>query len=730
MTRRARLLFVGLFVASVVHSTIVDPLARFRGSAEYGSSSFGTWSSDDFSLPVYTFSGAEDAPGRIGPGKEPVIHHRVGNDRLEAVVFTNGDVSVRQDEGGPKLLNAYYPEKGQYRGGFGYVIDNAKSAIILSTRVPATLTPDIKTFKLQFGVNYALKVTWNENMLASQRIFAPFGDLPFVYSQVNITNTGSTPLDDVSYVEYWAAKKQQLNCRHEPEPSFLHDLNYVMDPAHNFRGLQDHVKLNTTVKGSQQETNSAASYDDHYPRTTFLNSFNYELMSGYGTNGSAFFGDGGPSNPNITNGLDSSLNITDDHAIMSLATRFALQPNETKILCFTYGYMINDSQTLFGPPVVNATAEDCLAVFQKTQQTWWAAAPTMNFPGQLDWVQRELTWHNYMLRAGLTFDSFYDEHILNQNGNYLYVDEEQAAARDPLTHVLGLLYGHGPQHPLVGQGTPSGVDYVKEVIRYTLKEKRADGSIPWGQCAFGIDGFTYLDPSDLELQVLFTAMNYILARNDFEFLDELVVWSDMKKTIGEMLWESYEHLINVIRFGQHGLILLHTADHNDGILSTLGVEGINRTVAEKMGESVMNSALGAYTLTLYSEVLNYTGRADNASTVLSTAESLREAIDKTWTGRWYKRVWLGNESMGLGWRGDEQDGVMWTETQSWSILGGIPQLRLNRTTELVETIFQLVIKPSPIAAINAGPNLMSDKGKGYGGNEVFSIRLALFFMLT
>ena len=123
-------------------------------------------------------------------------------------------------------------------------------------------------------------------------------------------------------------------------------------------------------------------------------------------------------------------------------------------------------------------------------------------------------------------------------------------------------------------------------------------------------------------------------------------------------------------------------------------------------------------MTLYSEVLNYTGRTENASTVLSTAESLREAVDKTWTGRWFKRVWLGNESMGLGWRGDEQDGVMWTETQSRAILGGIPQLHLNRTAELVETISQLSITPSPIAAINAGPKLMSDKGKGYGGKAL------------
>jgi len=29
-------------------------------------------------------------------------------------------------------------------------------------------------------------------------------------------------------------------------------------------------------------------------------------------------------------------------------------------------------------------------------------------------------WHNYLLRASLTFDSFYGTHVINQNGNYQY----------------------------------------------------------------------------------------------------------------------------------------------------------------------------------------------------------------------------------------------------------------------------------------------------------------------
>jgi hypothetical protein len=47
----------------------------------------------------------------------------VGNDRLVAVASNYGYVQVRQDEGGPKFLNDYDPQKSKYAGGFGYLTD-------------------------------------------------------------------------------------------------------------------------------------------------------------------------------------------------------------------------------------------------------------------------------------------------------------------------------------------------------------------------------------------------------------------------------------------------------------------------------------------------------------------------------------------------------------------------------------------------------------------------------
>ncbi len=58
--------------------------------------------------------------------------HQVGNDRMVAVVFTNGEVAMRQDEGGSKLIGMESEDDHAYRGGYGYLTQNGQ--IIASSR--------------------------------------------------------------------------------------------------------------------------------------------------------------------------------------------------------------------------------------------------------------------------------------------------------------------------------------------------------------------------------------------------------------------------------------------------------------------------------------------------------------------------------------------------------------------------------------------------------------------
>ncbi len=105
----------------------------------FGSGYFGEWIQDEFGLPAfhYTCDQIKDpkAVTEVNPGILSATEHihQVGNDRIVAIASNYGHVRVRQDEGAPKFLNDYAPERGYFGGGFGYLTDGSKT---LSTFYP------------------------------------------------------------------------------------------------------------------------------------------------------------------------------------------------------------------------------------------------------------------------------------------------------------------------------------------------------------------------------------------------------------------------------------------------------------------------------------------------------------------------------------------------------------------------------------------------------------------
>ena len=153
----------------------------------YGSGDFGEWIEDEFGLPAYHYTCDQTTdPRAVTPvhtvWRSPTDHtHQVGNDRVVAAASNYGYVQVRQDEGSPKFLNDYSPERSQYGGGIGYLTDGR---VVLSTFYPG----NAKTFDRIFGVGYLRKKVASGDYAVDQVIFAPFGDDPLLISQVTIAN--------------------------------------------------------------------------------------------------------------------------------------------------------------------------------------------------------------------------------------------------------------------------------------------------------------------------------------------------------------------------------------------------------------------------------------------------------------------------------------------------------------------------------------------------------------
>jgi hypothetical protein len=679
------------------------------GSKPYGSGYFGTWIEDEFGLPAfnYTCDQINDSKAKtdINPGiLSPTEHiHQVGNDRIIAIASNYGHVRVRQDEGAPKFLNDYDPERGAFAGGFGYLTDG-------KTLLSTFYSGHEHSFDRIFGIGYFRKKIVHVDYNIDQIIFAPYGDDPVLISQVTISNRGSADAQ-LRWIEYWGCQLYQFSFRSFMEGfagKSMHELRREFDMRfeHSFRKLRDSSGLleskqfterdpaeerqfaetiaflekspNPFLTAPDKNPPRLASFDDLNPPRTFLISLD-ALPDAFTTNGKGFFGNGGVKHPSgIDRTLDGNLDGPDGESALLLERKFVLKPRESRTLSFLYGYVPSGFDVDSLAAKYRNSAQTAL---RGSSEQWKKSG--LHFSTESDpWVERETTWNHYYLRSGLTYDDSFHHHILSQASVYQYVMGFQGAARDPLQHALPFIF--------------SDPAIVKDVLFYTLKEVRANGSIPYGIVGHGmIMPVTFDNSSDMPLWLLWAVSEYVLATRDVPFLDAKVVTiygvRGEGTTVRELLNRCYRHLVNDVKTGKHGLMRMLRDDWNDGLENAWVPQASIQECVEQ-SESVLNSAMAAYVFNHYALMLAYAG--DNGSLagpIRQKAEEHRSAVQQQWTETWFKRAWLGPT---LGWLGEKG---LWIEPQSWALISGAADE--EQTTALVKSIDEQLRKPSPIGAM-------------------------------
>jgi len=702
-----------------------------EASKAYGSGYFGEWIEDQFGLPAYHYTCDQTTdPKAVTPvytvWRSPTDHtHQVGNDRLVAAVSNYGYVQVRQDEGSPKFLNDYSPERSQYGGGFGYLTDGK---VVLSTFYPG----NARTFDRVFGVGYLRKKVAGSDYAIDQVIFAPFGDDPLLISQVTVVNRGRSAAD-VRWVEYWGCQQYQFSYRSYMQAVMQGAVGKTVELrrkfaerfAHRFRILDGNVglfeskqfmgrsaedeqawqELRSRLATQWDETHNAwltepveaptaeVTMEDLTPPPTFLVSLDAPA-DGFSTNGKAFFGAGGVNQPaGLARDLDGDLSATGPESALLLERRLHLAPDERRTLYFAYGYVPEGFEL---GPLLEKYRKDVNKLWERSSYQWKTDGLRFRVDSE-PWVEREVTWHHYYLRSNLTYDDFFGEHIETQGLIYAALLGEQAGAENALQHSLPLVYSH----PWI----------VKEVLRYTLKELQPDGSIPYGITGHGAVMPTRQLNSSYELWVLWLASEYVLGTRDTAFLDETIPTYPLygptagKDTVRNLVARCYRHLVESIGTGEHGLISLLNGDWNDSLSMWHKLLPKHRTGEVVPGtESVLNSAMAGYVFGHYARLLNYVGEADSAAEARRRAEKQRQAVRAQWTGQWFRRAWLTSEA---GWLGDEQ---MWLEPQSWAIIGGAATPEQTRV--LVPGLDALLRRPSSIGAMG-----VSKGAPAIGGND-------------
>jgi hypothetical protein len=704
-----------------------------------GSGHFGSWFDDEFGLPAYRYACNQTVdPAAATPVTPGILGrtehiHQVGNDRITAIVSNFGHVRVRQDEGVPKFLNDFDPTTSQFGGGFGYLTDGDET---LSTYYDGSNAG----FERIFGAGYFRKRVASQNYTVDQTISAPFGDDPVLLSQVTIQNRGDARAT-VRWIEYWGCQPYQFSFRAfiesfsglgtpvELRRQFGRLFNHKVSSVNGLEGLLETKEF--TVRAAQDdavwyrmkeqlkahpnafltpidESTLGTAFDLTEIPPTFLISLDAPASS-VSTDGEAFFGAGGPSNPEgLDKDWDGLRNVNgphfvSPHTVLLLERSFDLAPGEKRTLSFLYGYLPEGFKL---DALIARYKAKPTEVLSRSCAEWKTRGMRLDVAAE-PWVKREATWNHYSLRSSLTYDDYFGEHILNQNGFYEYVMGFQGAARDPLQHCLPFIF--------------SDPEIVKGILRYTLKEVRDDGSVPYAIVGHGaIAPIVSDNVSDIPMWLLWAASEYVLATRDVKFLDEQIP-ARYSKTAGRndsvrnLLARCFLHQVEGVGIGKHGLMRMLNDDWNDGLLATYVQQPAMAECVEQ-GESVLNTAMSAWVYDFYARMLRFAGPGSDqvdsglVDKLTARAEQARTAARAQWTGKWFKRAWMGPT---MGWIGES---TLWIEPQPWAILGGVTTP--EQASEVIQAMNEL-LRTGPLGAaqMSDGPDTRQGKPNDVGSLE-------------
>jgi len=680
----------------------------------FGSGYFGEWITDEQGLPAYRYDCDQlTDPAALSPTntvwrKENDHTFQFGNDRVTCIASNFGTVQVRQDEGAPKFLGDIDPEHDCYGGGLGWLLDGNS---VLSTYYDGKAD----SFERVYGAGYMRKVVKKGDLSVSQLIFTPYGDDPVLVSRVTIENHSDAP-KKVKWYEYWGARPYLMSFR-----SLLLSLagntaeldTYINNSAQSMRrkladsyenkfsadgkilrnamkfggwGIKDKTIWNIAQKRYRPLAETAHNYslylgelddyEDVDPPETFLCAADAQVES-FITDAKAFFGTGGLSSPDgAKSGISGKMKPS--HTAMIAASPADVAAGGKITLTYIYGYLPDGFEL---PALMKKYGADFDKLFADSCAKWKEDRISLSIPGQ-EWIDRELLLHNQSLRSAATYDSALGEHILSQGHVYQYIMGFQGASRDPLQHVMPFIY------------TDPGL--VREVIRYTLKSILPDGTVPYGMCGHGAIMTSPFLSDDLELWLIWTLSEYILATKDLSVLHERVTpypYKGVKQsetTALELVKRAFRHFLEFTGTGANGLPRLLGGDWNDNVVvGNADPKEQERIYAE--GESVLVGAMAAAVLDRYAEVLAMAG--EDGTEAAAFAEQQRAAVAEQWRGKWFRRAYLGSA---LGWTGEEK---LWLEPQPWALMCGAADAEKAKT--LVSAIKEKCQDPSPIGAMLA-----------------------------
>ena len=606
-------------MAAAAPGTLSAQPAAERIASSHGSGSFGRWLVDSFGLPAYAYRLDERTDPRADQPELDGNHanwSQLGNDAIVANAYNHGYVQLWSSARLYQWANRYEGEARHYAGGFGWLrlADGRAAGTLYLDRRPAT------HFRRTFGTGYASKRMRFAGLDVTETTTVPFGDDPALVDEVRITNrTGKDRR--FAWWEYW-------------------DVNPYDENADVHRGLDSPTFDAPKRRLSVAQAPSALDSD---PLSIFLAAARGTKVSGFDADADDFFGTGSRALPaavadDRANGTLAPPSAETDtgRAMFALRTPVHLRPGETVTLHYVYG-IAHPAQ--IGAIVARAGRGRSTAAASAHRWAHWL--PKVDLGRRLAWLARELTWDAYMVRSSSLYEESCGHHVITQGGYYQYGLGQQIAFRDPLQHMLPIIY--------------ADPGLAREVLRYSLQQQQAvTGTIGYGvgpMCS-PLDLGT---SNDMDFWLLQAVAEYVLATRDLGFLDERLPYQGAPAgaTVWEHLKLGVSHQESQPGIGPAGNYLMGTnGDWSDFSTAILPAD-----------ESVLVTAQLAYAYPLLAQVADLRGDPAFADELRHLGDRDLAQLRREWTGRgWYARGYLGLDQVGAG--------AIYLEPQPWAILAG------------------------------------------------------------
>jgi hypothetical protein len=578
--------------------------------SNFGAGSFGSWAVDSFGLPAYRYTIDQNTAPQA---KQPELNgktdawHQVGNDHIVANAYNHGHVQLWSQDRRYQWVNLFQPERNHFAGGYGYM--NVGGHVVSTAYSAATTARD-------FGVGYARRVTKSDGVEAEEFNYAPFGDDPVLLHDVRLKNTSDAP-KSVSWFEYW-------------------DVNPLQ------QGTKGSISTAPAQYDAARRTLSVAQLpnaEDQDPLSIYVAALQAP-DGGHATSIPAFFGAGSRNAPAAVaaDQLSDAVPGTSGTTLFAFRAPVKLEPGQSITLRYAYGAAHADEF----PAIVDRyrAAADPLAASERAWAEW---LPQVSLDRSRPWIGRELQWDAYTLRSGATYEDCAGRHVISQGGYYQYDLGFQGAFRDPLQHMLPLIYADRR--------------LARDVLVYSAQEQPSSlGLIPYALLS-GCKRFDLGSSNDLDLWLLWSAAEYGLASRDLDFFDAQVRYSDGSSgTMWEHLKLAFEHQES--QLGPHGgYIIGSTGDWSDFATQFL-----------QMTESTLVSAQTAYVYPRLAELADARGDKKFAAALRRSGARDLATERREWTGKgWYSRGYSGDRQIGSG--------AVFGEPQPWALLAGAPESR-------------------------------------------------------